>query len=401
MKWQALCEGASADELKRVALELVRSLDEVTSEPPVVSHEVATLYYYADDVFPDQGFAERCSEHIGRTIELMSGRSGPGLFGGFTGAAWAIEHTHPSALDDEDGDGLVGLDQALHEVLAAGPWEGEYDLISGLVGFAVYALERGPRPDARACLRLIVDQLVALAHPQANGVAWWTRPDVLNGPGHYNLGVAHGVPGVVAALAQICVIPELADRARPLLEGAVGWLLKQRRPPDRNVAFAYDTTADVPARSAWCYGDPGIAATLVLAGRLAGDPSWERVGIEIGLRAAERPFAETGVEDAGICHGAAGLSHIYNRLFQATGNSAFAEAARTWLAHTLAIRRPGVGLSGYLSKNPAGPGQELTWGPDPSFLTGIIGIALVMIAAVADAEPNWDRCLLCAIPPQR
>jgi hypothetical protein len=43
----------------------------------------------------------------------------------------------------------------------------------------------------------------------------------------------------------------------------------------------------------------------------------------------------------------------------------------------------------------------LTWGPDPSFLTGIIGIALVMIAAVADAEPNWDRCLLCAIPPQR
>ncbi len=42
----------------------------------------------------------------------------------------------------------------------------------------------------------------------------------------------------------------------------------------------------VPARVAWCAGDPGIAAALHVAARGADEPAWAREATRIGLRAA-------------------------------------------------------------------------------------------------------------------
>ncbi len=68
------------------------------------------------------------------------------------------------------------------------------------------------------------------------------------------------------------------------------------------------------ARLAWCYGDPGIAASLMAAAGAAGRPDWYRVAVDVACRAAARDLALAGVKDSGICHGAAGLAHIFNRL---------------------------------------------------------------------------------------
>ncbi len=50
--------------------------------------------------------------------------------------------------------------------------------------------------------------------------------------------------------------------------------------------------ADQPARLAWCYGDPGVAA------RLVNEPAWEREARTIADRAAQRPAEQGGVVDA-------------------------------------------------------------------------------------------------------
>jgi hypothetical protein len=400
--WEPLCDGRQAEELQRTAIELARDLRTVSLDEPSVSGEggLAILYHYADRVFPGRGFDEDRQARTDRMVDLVANNAATAaLFGGFVGAAWSIEHiqpTDPTANGDDDPNG--DIDEVLIELLTRDPWPGEYDLISGLVGFALYALERGPRPRARECLRLIVDQLGKLARPDRGGLAWISprQPDVLN------LGVAHGVPGVIAVLAAICTIPELADRARPLLDGAVAWLLEHRLAPGSGGAFSYQAGSDRPARSAWCYGDPGIAVTLLAAARHTRTEAWERVALEVGLRALDRPLADTQAEDPAFCHGTAGLAHIYNRLYQATGEQAFAEAARTWLARTLDLRRPGVGLSGYLSLIPTPTAQEpgrREWLPDPCLLTGVAGIALVLLAASTSVEPAWDRALLCELAP--
>ena len=78
-----------------------------------------------------------------------------------------------------------------------------------------------------------------------------------------------------------------------------------------------------PARTAWCYGDPGIAAALLLAGRAMDEPAWEREALDLARTVARRPAGNCGVNDAGLCHGAAGLGHLLNRFYQATGDPSF------------------------------------------------------------------------------
>src|SRR4029450_12216233 len=94
-----------------------------------------------------------------------------------------------------------------------------------------------------------------------------------------------------------------------------------------------------PARSAWCYGDPGIAAALLLAARGVGDAGWEQTAVALACRAAERPASDTGVVNANFCHGAAGLAHLYNRMYQATGEPTLGRAALYWLARPRRVYR--------------------------------------------------------------
>jgi lantibiotic biosynthesis protein len=86
------------------------------------------------------------------------------------------------------------------------------------------------------------------------------------------------------------------------------------------------------------------------------------------------------VNEPGLCHGAAGLMHIFNRIYQATGQSVFRDAALRWLDDTLA-----------LCDFPAGN----RWQESCGLLNGAAGIALALLAVVGDREPRWDRILLC------
>jgi hypothetical protein len=117
--------------------------------------------------------------------------------------------------------------------------------------------------------------------------------------------------------------------------------------------------------------------------------------VEIGLRAALRPAESCGVVDAPLCHGAAGLGHLYNRIFQATGDRRFLDAALRWVESALEMKRDGEGIGGYQTWRPGEGG----WTSDRSLLAGATGVALALLAAATPVEPSWDRLLLASVPP--
>jgi lantibiotic modifying enzyme len=332
------------------------------------------------------------------------------LYGGLTGVGWALAHLQRRVpgLDGEEDCGEI--DEVLLHHLEQSPWRDDYDLISGLVGFAVYALERMiPGTDAArlvavACLERVVDRLAETAQQRGERVTWWTNPAWLPAEtreksprGYYNLGLAHGVPGVIAVLGLACAAGVARPKARPLLEGAVNWLIVQQK-PHGFPHWVQPEVTDGPARLAWCYGDPGVAAALLWTARCVAEPAWEREALAIARRAARRPPDQAGVRDAGLCHGAAGLGHLFNRMFQATGEQQFCQAARYWFEQTLAMRRPGQGIGGYQAWQLGDAGEPI-WVTDSGLLTGSTGIALALLAATTPVEPVWDRMLLTAIPP--
>lgn len=296
------------------------------------------------------------------------------LSGGAARVGWTLAHL----ADGDDADQiLAAIDAAVLRQLDA--WRGTYDLASGLVGLGVYALERGAA--GRPIASRVLARLAELAQPRGGGLAWYTAPELmpdwqreLAPAGYWNLGLAHGTPGVIV-LAARCVAADIdRERAHELLAGATTYLLATV-PPNAGPRFPpwHVDGRDVEARPglAWCYGDLGVSAALLAAAQV--DGRWREPALALALGCARRAC---DIPNAAICHGSAGVAHILNRMWQATGDASFATAARAWLDRALA----GV--------------AELRAASDPTLLDGAAGVALVLHAAVSDIEPEWDRLLL-------
>ena len=338
----------------------------------------------------------------------------PSLYGGFTGIAWSMAHLQGqmAALDENPNE---AVDEALLDYVSRSPWRGDYDLISGLVGIGVYALEQLPRLRAMDCLEQIVNRLDEIAERTADGITWFTRRELLPEwqreicpTGHFNLGLAHGVPGVIAFLGRVCALDRrnarsvsaaIRTKARALLDGAVAWMLAQKLVNKSSVFPAWIGRAitPTPSRVAWCYGDLGIAAALLLAAHCANEASWEKEALALARNVAGRPPEQSGVKDCGLCHGAAGVGHLFNRLFHATGERWLKEAALHWFERTLEMRREAEGIAGFAALRRDPDGTE-RWNAEPGILEGAAGIALALLAAVTDVEPIWDRMMLISIP---
>ncbi|HSK76786.1 MAG TPA: lanthionine synthetase C family protein [Thermoanaerobaculia bacterium] len=354
----------------------------------------------------DEAQADRAVALLDGAVETLATTPlPPTLYTGFPGVAWVAEHLQGRLFEPGEDDPNLDVDEALLGALERSPWPGDYDLITGLAGLGVYALERLPRPTATACLERIVERLAERSERMPEGVTWFTPPERLpewqreiHPNGYYNLGVAHGVPAVVALLAGAAAAG--VAPARPLLDDTVRWLLAHRLEPGAGSCFGtsfYPGEDPGLSRLAWCYGDAGIAASLLAAARAVGEPAWEKEALGIALSAAERPAEKAMVRDAGLCHGAAGLGHLFNRMYQSTGEERLAEAARFWIGHALEIRQPGEGIAGFRVWTAEMDGDP-PWRTEPGFLEGAAGIGLALLAAVSAVEPAWDRVLLVSLP---
>jgi hypothetical protein len=316
---------------------------------------------------------------------LASGPRGLGLFESFAGLGFAIEHLHERVLtvDPEVND---ALDEAVLEVLRAEARP--YDLAKGLVGYGLYALERAPRGASLECLEKIVAALASQARRQGDGCAWFTPAEGLSVPmrsaypaGLYDLGVPHGTPGVIGFLGRASAkkIPGAAS----LLDQAVRWVLA-RKEPDAHGAFprcvAEGALRRVKNGRTWCYGDPGVGLSLLVASKAAaGD--WEPSALEVLREAADR-CAASPPSDMGLCCGSGGLGHIFNRAYHFTREEPFARAARTLLAHAV------EGVQRALATGDSAQPRNV------GLLSGLGGTALALLAASSEIEPAWDRVLL-------
>ncbi len=404
MSWQCLLEG----ELKQRAIETADEIIAAIAARPDGTGALdgagghACLMVYAVHAGRDEALAERAAAMLDAMVTGVSEGGGRGaLWGGLAGARFTVAHL---AGGDEAGEALLAMDAALLTMLAVPAWDQDYDLIGGLCGFGVAALEGGGEAE-RIAVR-VLDHLEATARHEPEGTAWYTAPELLPEwqravcpDGYFNLGLAHGIPGVIGFLAKLLDAGVEVERARVLLEGAVRWMLTvaPAREGGRFPAWRGRGANDEPSRLAWCYGDPGVAVPLLAAARATRNDLWEAQAMEIAHGMAARPMATSGVADMGICHGAAGVAHIFNRLYQATGDEVLGDAARAWIEQLLAMRRPGEAVAGFPSMTRE-EGRDI-WQEDAGLLMGATGVGLVLLAATSEIEPAWDRALLCEIAP--
>ena len=300
------------------------------------------------------------------------------------------------AVTRQGDDPLESLDVAMLGQLRDSVEHLDYDLVSGIAGLGIIALERWPRPSAAECLELVVTRLCERAERSQGVARLLTRPEHLPPRdrsafpnGYYVLGLAHGIAAVIVLLAGAVARGVGGVGARGLLDESVRFLLSIDQP---GRPFPYWTGPGVPlapARSAWCHGDPGIGLALLAASRAVAEPVWEREARRVLLRAARRPPEESGVEDPGLCHGAAGLAHMFHRAHRMTLEPELQAASTYWFERTLDM------LDEDLERTRTGTASCIPAG----FLTGKAGIGLALLSTIAPVKPRWDRVLGISLPP--
>jgi hypothetical protein len=390
-------------------------------------YEDALLYAYLALARDDIHWAHRAAECLNSAIDRADEETGYlGLFGGLAGLGWTLEHisklfrhlsssndatdspaANPVAIftEDDEDDLLADVDALILRELRRDDPSRCYDLISGLVGFGTYFMERWPKKTAVQGIAAIFDQLELLAEVTDVGITWRSNPDLLPDSdkvkcpdGCYNLGVAHGIPAIIYFLSTASH-PDIVniDRANRLLEGAMSWLIAHQLPHTARSRFSpwiIRGQEPIEGRLAWCYGDLGIAAVLLQVARRSGRTDWQEFAHALLDHCLAWPSQVSGVHDAPLCHGATGVAHIFNRIYQGDHDARCRDAALEWYKRALVMRRHGNGIGGFASLTVPEPAQSIVWEANPGFVDGAIGIALALIAAITPIEPRWDQSML-------
>jgi len=339
--------------------------------------------------------------------EFADADLGLDLYAGYTGIAFVSAHFYSATcfLNQEQEDLNHDFDESLFECLSD-PWTGHYDLIIGLVGFGLYALERLPALWAHRCLTRIIEQIKELACWQGPLVMWRTPVSHLSlfkqdfAPhGLYDLGLAHGISGIISLLSGAL---HHGFDVQDLLAAAVAYLCEQEITLDGDRFFPHYTIINplkkiqLTPKQGWCYGDLGVAASLLLAGQSLNRADIVTRSIAVACRVAQRGLsAQSNILDASLCHGDAGIAHVLNRMYQTTADESLAEYARLFFIKTLKRYQPqDSNLLGYQSVDDILDDGTITLdAKDYSFLTGIVGISLSLMAAITAQEPKWDHLL--------
>ncbi|HEV3231013.1 MAG TPA: lanthionine synthetase C family protein [Candidatus Dormibacteraeota bacterium] len=418
--WKPIAEGSLLESARATGADLEAALRELIAAGKVVEekfpggaagfaggHAGQALLFAELHTAGREGAGEIALAQVDKAAELISSEiMPPSLFSGFVGVAATLSLMEGRLLEVPEESATQEIDELLLTHLKGDTWRRDYDIVSGLTGFGVYALSRLPNPVARDLVAEIVRRMDEMSEPMAVGISWHTPATMMlqetaerYPSGYYNLGLAHGIPGPLGFLGQAIAEGIEVERARRLFEGAAAWMLSSRladpKPGATLPAFTGAEAEYAASRSAWCYGDPGAAIGLWVGADAAGYDDLAAQALEMAVAASQRPMDECGVIDAGICHGAAGLAHMYNRLYQATGRAELREAAGRWLEQMLKMRKPGTGIAGYQAWGPSRDFED-----DPGLLTGVCGLLLVILAATEPHQPRWDHLLLMAPSPR-
>ena len=376
----------------------------------------ALLFGQLDRCFPGQEWDQLAHTYLApaaHSLEINPAVS-LGLFGGLTGLCFV---THYLSRNGTRYQRLIGtLDELLFRKITdievirlpqsfgGGVTFSDYDVISGPAGIGAYLLMRRETSGADEVLAAIINRLLFISEQQTDGhlrffipPEWQpTREHLERYPqGSTDCGLAHGVPGPLAFLALAHLDGFERSGLREAIRRLADWVVAQQYEDDWGINWPYAVPPDgveppsgPTTRAAWCYGGPGVARALWLAGCALQDTDLQDVAIEAMRAVRRRPIEIRRIDAPILCHGVAGLLQIVLRFTNDTDEDFFAEMVTDLTQQLLDLFEPDS-LSGFRNIEPDGGRVD-----NPGLLEGAAGAALTLLAAATDVEPAWDRLFL-------
>jgi lantibiotic biosynthesis protein len=367
---------------------------------------IALLAHYAATCTADQSWTQVAHRLIrGAVLDVQqSGATQPGLLDGLAGLGFVVD------LAADGGDRyqrlLASIDNTLATFVASQSdspsGTRDVDPITGLPGVGLYFSQRAERHGQLATLTRLTELLLG-ERPEDAPAQWFTPvsdipTDALRDQfprGYLNCGMAHGIPGILAALARAWRCGVRAPGLQNAITNTATWLLAHRVDDGYGMNWPVGISPDrptaqhAPTRTAWCYGSPGVACALWASAVALGRDDWRQAAGTAMHDALQRPADLQQIDSPGLCHGVAGLLQIALRFYHATADDRFAEHIRSLTADLLDRYDPATPY-GYRVDERDDDANN------PGFLEGSAGIAAVLMAASSSHAPVWDRVLSIA-----
>ena len=277
------------------------------------------------------------------------------------------------------------------------------DFLHGGFGFWAFLLEFKDLSGKERLIRSQLDALTRITLKTEHGINWRTDLDifqknetnkiVIDSLNSTHLGMAHGISIIVVLLAKTKMQGFFEKEIDKMIRGAMSHIYSLKFSVPLTSCYpmvVVNGKAEQGGRLAWCNGDLSVANAYWFAWKATKESSYKKEALRIlhFVKSMDRKYS--GVMDAGLCHGAAGVAQQFRQFFWETGDEEFLKTSDKWIQIALEMANYKDGYAGYktYSSNAYG-GPRLEHG----FLSGICGIGTALLSSLSKNPTTWDRAL--------
>lgn len=206
-----------------------------------------------------------------------------------------------------------------------------------------------------------------------------------------NFGLAHGLPAVLVFLTNAYKKGILQNKTSQLAKEFIDFIINNQNRVKEDISVFPNFITDHPSkqdrysRLAWCYGDLGICCCLLQYAETFKRDDILRVATDVLRKSSHRTNNAEPIPiiDPFVCHGGAGLAHIFNRAYNHTGEAELKTSALSWTDETFFY----LDDEQYMSTLKTNSNKA-------DLLNGIAGTSIVLTSMMSNQNPDWDRFFL-------
>lgn len=378
------------------------------------------LYAELHSHFPNEGWDEIGHQYLFRLVKEIEvlGIKTPSLFSGAAGIGLATVCLSQDFKMYQKFIGRINeflistVPKKIADCSSRDLYMIDYDVIEGVSGIVNYLLLL---PEEERINHLLNDALKFLVSVTNDierhnlKVPGWYIPSEhhfteiekeLYPKGSFNLGLAHGISGIVIVLSKASLRGKVVDGQKQAIKKMVKFLI-QFANKNENVLFwknviSFEEFQEGKAsnhidfkRDAWCYGTPGVCLSLIYAGKALEDTKYIHLAIE---SLTESVKSLDGIFSPTFCHGYAGIIQILVSANEIIGQEYFDEQIKDLKNKMLSYYEPDY-LYGFHSQE-----SFLGHGQIPvnymGLLDGTVGVCLTLLGINLAVKTKWREALV-------
>lgn len=343
-------------------------------------------------------YFRKMNEYLDRILEHIAGQQElcPTFCDGLAGFGWLVCYLADKDLIEADQGYFDLFDNALRFHMRNLAGYNMHDAMHGMLSIARYFLRRNAADDVHYAL----EQVACRIEQGPDGELLWPVQN-RHKAANYDFGLAHGTAGVLYFLDQCHSKNIEPDLSRRLGDGLVRFYFRNEQPTGQDGSYypysvycndyRSDKRKPVTSRLAWCYGDLSALSVIYRHALLTRNSEWQQSVIDkLVFTTRRRNLEQVNIHDAQFCHGAAGLAHMYCRLYHLAGHTEFRDAAVHWIKVTLQMQTPDSATGYLFVRSPDDPVHI----PSESLLEGSVGVGLALLSALGHNYMDWDEAMM-------